>query len=220
MKRKALPARIITALDVLLACAVGAFLVWDSPYLQLDVWIVLTGIAFAAAACWHGQWSRSFLMRVAVAAYYFRCAVFYLAGNSTVRAIVLGHAAIALAAITIAYTVRWRLSGHMMPVKAAARQSLPQDADDVSTGCRNDDMGGATAGVTFDEDAAPTKTWSPLRVSARAVAVSVLAGAGLLGTAAVTGRPGLAAWILFVGLFWLLFVGCIRLIRLGSGAGE
>ncbi len=98
--------RAILIWEALLACFVACIAAWHSPYLPLDAGVVLLGAAFAAPVFSRGRWSCAFVMRSAVAAYFFRCVAIWLLGSDAVRLLAFGDAAIGLLATAIAHLGR------------------------------------------------------------------------------------------------------------------
>lgn len=204
--------RVITVGDAVLACLVGCIAACDTPYLELDAGVVLTGAAFAAPFFWRGHWSWRFVMATVVTAYFFRCVVLYLAGSDAVRIIAFRDTSMGLLAVVGAYLVRLlirKCTGE--DGSTAAQQLIPER--DASGGGRS---GGEV--IWKEADGAATRregeegVWSPPQFTLKAMFVFTLASAGLLAVG-VTGGPDVACGVLMLGMLGLLIGGCIRLIR-------
>jgi hypothetical protein len=188
--------RAIANWEALLACLVACFAAWHSPYLQLDAGLVLLGAAFAAPVFWRGRWSWAFVMRSAVAAYFFRCVAIWLLGSDAVRLLAFGDAAIGLLAAAVVHVGR-----------CAIRTSV-----DPGGGNRNDggspQSAAGDSGTPEEEEA----VWSPPQFTLRAALVVTVVWAGLLAVGVTAGLDA-AKFVLICGLSWLLLAGCLRLIR-------
>ena len=201
--------RVIAVLLTLPACVVGCVAAWRSPYLELDVCVVLTGITFAAPVFWRGHWSCRFIMRTAIVAYFFRCAAFCIMGNDAVKIIVIGDTGMGLAAIGGAYVMRRAIHNCAGHRSWTAFQQLVREVNAPSHGyCGGEAVEEEThrkVRIGQEEES----NWSPPQVSLKAIFLFTLAWAGVLAVG-VTGGFGAGLVVLVLGFLLWLITGCIR----------
>lgn len=200
----------ITALDCLIVCAVASVAARRSPYLKLDGYIILSGMALASLVWWQRSSAWSFLIRVVVAAYFFRCTVFYVMGSDAVRAIAFGDAAVGLGALGVAYAARHIIFRYLPQYMGNGSRPCLRHGDRASTG--GNDQVGQDAHRASNSNRTRTNAGLSSGGSLKTVSVVALCCAGVLGVA-VTGGPATAGGVVVLSIFWLLAAGCIRLVK-------
>jgi hypothetical protein len=204
-----------TTLGTLLALGLGTIAVWDSPYLEFDGGVLLIGAATACLIFWHRAWSWSFLVRIVVMAYFFRCIVFYLTGTDAVKLIAFRDAGFGLVAVGAVYAATQAIR------KYAGSTDIT--ADQESVGDRLGTSDSRLAGRSIEDKADKTKNrreveadvWSPLQFTLRAILLLTLAWSGVLAVG-VTAGLHTACIVVFFGLLWFLIAACARLVSSGS----